>query len=110
MAKMTILIVPQNVRQPPIVLILSSASFTRGSKPCSKISEVVSLERLLAWSIPLNSKSVVSLIHILIFLHHLYKIFNADNVDKIVSAQLPDAVAHPRLHQTVASVVLSSPM
>src|SRR6202453_2341635 len=48
-------------------------------------------------------------IHILIFLHHLYKIFNADDVDKIVSAQLPDAVAHPMLHQTVTKCMLHGP-
>jgi hypothetical protein len=47
--------------------------------------------------------------HLLIFLQQLHKIRTADEVDSIVSAQLPDPVAHPMLHQTVTKCMLHGP-
>ena len=47
--------------------------------------------------------------HILIFLKERYKIKDAEHVDKIVSAQLPDPVAHPMLYETVTKYMLHGP-
>jgi hypothetical protein len=48
-------------------------------------------------------------IHVLIWLHQDDKIRDADQVDSIVSAQIPDPQLHPLLHQTVTNCMLHGP-
>ena len=45
-------------------------------------------------------------IHVLIWLHQDDKIHDADQVDSIVSAQIPDPQLHPLLHQTATNCML----
>ena len=47
--------------------------------------------------------------HLLIFLNQEDKILNANNVDDIVSAQIPDPELHPLLYQTVTNCMLHGP-
>jgi len=47
--------------------------------------------------------------HLLIFLQPEDKIHNADQVDKIVSAQIPDPNLHPLLYETVTTCMLHGP-
>src|SRR6202167_3833817 len=47
--------------------------------------------------------------HLLIFLHQEDKIRNPKDVDDIVSAQIPDPVAHPLLYETVTKHMVHGP-
>jgi hypothetical protein len=47
--------------------------------------------------------------HLLIFLDQQYKIHNPRDVDDIVSAQIPDPVAHPLLYQSVTKHMVHGP-
>src|SRR5271154_6043669 len=47
--------------------------------------------------------------HLLIFLDPQDKIYNADDVDTIVSAQLPDPILQPLLYNTVTTCMLHGP-
>ncbi len=48
-------------------------------------------------------------IHLLIFLRGPYKIRDAPHVDTIVSAQIPDPVAHPMLYETITKCMMHGP-
>ncbi len=48
-------------------------------------------------------------IHLLIFLKHPHKIRDAAHVDSIVSAQIPDPVAHPMLYETITKCMMHGP-
>src|SRR5882762_6866879 len=48
-------------------------------------------------------------IHLLIFLRQQYKIHDAPHVDTIVSAQIPDPVAHPILYATITKCMMHGP-
>ena len=47
--------------------------------------------------------------HLLIFLDPAYKIRNAEDVDSIVSAQIPDPVAHPALYNIITQNMVHGP-
>lgn len=47
--------------------------------------------------------------HCLIFLDPADRIRNADDVDTIVSAQLPDPITQPLLYQTISTCMLHGP-
>ena len=47
--------------------------------------------------------------HLLIFLHPDYKIQDADQVDSIISAEIPDPDLHPLLYETVTTCMLHGP-
>ena len=47
--------------------------------------------------------------HLLITLHNDYKIRNPSDIDKFVSAELPDQIANPRLHKAVLSHMIHGP-
>ena len=47
--------------------------------------------------------------HLLIFLNGNHKIRNAEHVDKIVSAQIPDKDAHPMLYDAVTKFMIHGP-
>ena len=47
--------------------------------------------------------------HLLIFLHPDDKIYDANQVDNIVSAQLPDPTLEPLLYQTITNCMLHGP-
>ncbi|KXN86259.1 hypothetical protein AN958_10312, partial [Leucoagaricus sp. SymC.cos] len=48
-------------------------------------------------------------IHILIFFHSLDKIRDANHVDTIVSAKIPDRILHPVLYDVVTTVMMHGP-
>jgi hypothetical protein len=48
-------------------------------------------------------------IHLLIFLKQGFKIRDAAHVDTIVSAQIPDPVAHPMLYATITKCMMHRP-
>jgi len=48
-------------------------------------------------------------IHLLIFLRQAFKICDAAHVDSIVSAQIPDPVAHPTLYAMVTKCMMHGP-
>ncbi|KAK9714969.1 hypothetical protein RND81_06G134200 [Saponaria officinalis] len=45
-------------------------------------------------------------VHILLFLHREDKFPNADSIDKIISAEIPDKEKDPRLHQVVSELMI----
>ena len=47
--------------------------------------------------------------HLLIFLHPNDKIRDANQVDSIVSAQIPDPNTHPLLYETITTCMLHGP-
>ena len=47
--------------------------------------------------------------HLLIFLDPAYKIQDASHVDSIVSAQIPDLVAHPVLYNVITQTMVHGP-
>jgi hypothetical protein len=47
--------------------------------------------------------------HILVCLRHMYKIHHPEEVDALVSAQLPDPVTHPLLYETITKTMLHGP-
>jgi len=56
---------------------------------------------------PSSFKStVLPHIHLLIFLKQRFKIRDAAHVNSIVSAQIPDPVAHPTLYATVTKCMM----
>ena len=48
-------------------------------------------------------------IHLLTFLKQQYKIHDANHVNLIVSAQIPDSVTHPFLYSTVTKCMMHGP-
>jgi hypothetical protein len=48
-------------------------------------------------------------IHLLLFLKGPFKIRDAAHVDSIVSAQIPDPVAHPMLYETITKCMMHGP-
>jgi hypothetical protein len=47
--------------------------------------------------------------HLLIFLDQPYKFRNPEDVDTLVSAQIPDPATHPTLYETVSTCMLHGP-
>ncbi|KAK9683502.1 hypothetical protein RND81_10G145800 [Saponaria officinalis] len=48
-------------------------------------------------------------VHILLFLHREDKFPNADSIDKIIYAEIPDKEKDPRLHQIVSELMIHGP-
>ncbi|KAK9698409.1 hypothetical protein RND81_08G102300 [Saponaria officinalis] len=48
-------------------------------------------------------------VHILLFLHREDKFPNADSIDKIISAEIPDKEKDPHLHQIVSELMIHGP-
>jgi hypothetical protein len=48
-------------------------------------------------------------IHVLIFLTPRARLKRAEDIDRVISAEIPDPVTHPRLHQLVTTLMIHSP-
>jgi hypothetical protein len=58
----------------------------------------------------LTLKNIFGKAHILLSLNEQDKIFNATDIDKVVSAEIPNIQTHPTLHEHVVKHMMHGPL